>query len=121
MQGDMPTPWGLSQQKYKLADGVYWVSCAGHGGMLVSRKVGDTLLSSNALELAERWGNWYAFEEDCAWALAVFECPSWGVAYKKLAYYEPTETSIMAERLEARNVCARWFPAYPLPPLESSY
>lgn len=59
----MQTPWGKAQQTDKHTTyPIYWVSTASHGGYMIgSSFIKDTPLA----DIGEKWGNWYAFEEDC--------------------------------------------------------
>lgn len=72
----MKTPWGLSQHKYSITEGVFEVDTAGHGGILVHVSVAKDLLSPEALALGWQWGEWYAYEEDCDWAIFAYEQPA---------------------------------------------
>lgn len=73
----MQTPWGRSDRCDKLAEGVYRVGTPSHGGYLVSQKVAESGYLSQAARLfvGERWAQWYAFEEDCAWVVIAREHP----------------------------------------------
>lgn len=108
--GDMPTPWGLSQQKYKLAHGVIWVSTAGHGGLLVGRGVARTCLTERAQREGEPFGPWLAYEEDCAYAIALYENPAWANEFDKLACGGHGNKPLDAIRAEMREVIDHWFP-----------
>ncbi len=59
------SPWGAVQHGEKLADGVFFVSTAGHGGIKLDR-------ARNALipDVFRREGGWY--EEDCDWAIPMY-------------------------------------------------
>ena len=64
------TIWGRVQHRQKLADGVYIVETARHGGVVVSVLVDDKYMSDKAKAVI---GNpeygWWHFEEDCEWAI----------------------------------------------------
>ena len=72
----MLTPWGMSQQHVVIEPGLHDVSTASHGGFLVSKSWADKHLTNEAKEAGWEWGNYYAFEEDCDWAIVVFEHPT---------------------------------------------
>jgi hypothetical protein len=59
------SPWGAVQHGERLADGVFFVSTAGHGGIKLDR-------ARNALvpEVFRKEGGWY--EEDCDWAIPMY-------------------------------------------------
>lgn len=60
------TIWGRVQHREKLANGVYSVETASHGGVVVHHLVADKYISDKAKAiLGERDGAWYSFEEDC--------------------------------------------------------
>ncbi|MGE3483473.1 MAG: hypothetical protein AB7L09_01955 [Nitrospira sp.] len=52
------TPWGPAQHVYPIAEGIVFVSCAGHGGIKLDRK-----RNAAVPKPARRAAGWY--EEDC--------------------------------------------------------
>ena len=70
----MNTPWGKSDSINKIQKGVSWVGTPSHGGFMITRKAAETFLSPAAIKRAEPYGkNYLAFEEDCLFALVVWE------------------------------------------------
>lgn len=69
------TIWGKTQHQKKLADGVYSVSTASHGGIIVDESLADRYLSGKAQGYGKRAGGWLHYEEDCAWAVFASENP----------------------------------------------
>src|SRR3990172_848380 len=68
------TPWGKPDAQYKIDNGVYWVGTPGHGGFMIGRRVAaDGLLSQAAIDCGEVFGDWLAYEEDCACYVVFFE------------------------------------------------
>lgn len=67
------SPWGAIQSEHKLCDGVYNVSTASHGGIMVSEDVAESIFSGAALDCAFRHNWFYCFEEDCAAPVALRE------------------------------------------------
>ena len=65
----MATPWGKAQDVTIYADGIAFVSTAGHGGFKLDRK--RNMEMPEALRLK---GGWY--EEDCAWARVIVGFPN---------------------------------------------
>ena len=60
------TPWGCVQHSEKLADGIYMVYTASHGGIVLDDKRSrqlEHLKESNWLKSSKYW------EEDCDWAV----------------------------------------------------
>jgi hypothetical protein len=73
----MPSPWGNVTLKRELAPGVFDVSTAAHGGILVEKKKAKKLLSEKAMSIGSSWGNFLAYEEDCECAAVMYEHPEW--------------------------------------------
>lgn len=71
----MNTPWGPSQQANQIMRGIWEVGTAGHGGIMVSRGVARALLSEAAVAVGMKLqcGNYLCYEEDCDWAVVVYE------------------------------------------------
>lgn len=70
------TIWGRVQHREKLANGVYSVETASHGGVVVHHLVADKYMSDKAKAIiGERDGAWYSFEEDCDVNLFAYENP----------------------------------------------
>ena len=71
--GGIPTPWGVSQGRtLKLAVGLCNYSTPGHGGMAVSFSLAMRM-SEWARRQGIRYGGRLWYEEDCAWAIPIFE------------------------------------------------
>ena len=81
----METPWGPSQNSTTIAPGVYWVSTASHGGLLVAAQAasgffdeGDRKgLTGPAIMEGHSFGAYLAYEEDCKYAIVFYERPDW--------------------------------------------
>lgn len=69
----MNTPWGSSQHQKKLQEGVYEVSTAGHGGIMVDAKIAIDILTPQARAHGMKHGPWLCYEEDCQWAIPAYE------------------------------------------------
>ena len=93
------TIWGRVQHREKLANGVYSVGTARHGGVVVHHLVADKYISDKAKAIiGERDGAWYSFEEDCVVDLFAYENPD-----------------IIPERwkqYDFQEGVQRWFPEY---------
>lgn len=82
----MNTPWGKSHKVTKIETGLYWVTTAGHGGYMISKRKAEKLLPSIMLNngfLGAKFGGYYCFEEDCAYAVVEYllyradtQCPN---------------------------------------------
>ncbi|MDA8664220.1 hypothetical protein N9L66_04595 [Porticoccaceae bacterium] len=67
------TPWGLAQQVISHAEGFSTVFTASHGGMMVSRDAAEKHLSEAARKQALKHGDYYCYEEDCAYLIPLFD------------------------------------------------
>ncbi len=67
------SPWGSIQSGHKLCNGVYNVSTASHGGIMVSEDIAENSFSEAALNCAFRYNGYYCFEEDCDAPVALRE------------------------------------------------
>jgi hypothetical protein len=97
----MLTPWGESQYTKQLAPGVYLVSTAGHGGILIGRSQAKKLLSRKAIVIGMLWGNFLAYEEDCDIAAVWYEHPEFASSDDKSKIKRMAQESLQ-----------RWHPAY---------
>ena len=66
------SPWGEVQQGEKLIGGVFLVSTASHGGIMVRKDAAD-FLSPEARKIAQSERNYLCFEEDCDESVAIRE------------------------------------------------
>ena len=89
------SPWGEVQSCENLhpdlyGKGVFQVSCAGHGGIAV-HKSGGCNLSSAAKSCGISMGKYYFFEEDCDFAIVLYELkiPGYKDHIKNLLRYNP--------------------------------
>jgi hypothetical protein len=98
----MRTPWGTANETKKIARGVYWVDTPSHGGLMIANGTAQKSLTPKAIEYSEKFGNYAAYEEDCASAIPFYENPQWR--------YELTRINLIAWQrcsdaymLEAKN------------------
>ena len=105
------SPWGAIQYSKNYCVGLSFVSTAGHGGYRITER----LLKESAFfpeEIARlgaiKQGNYYFFEEDCAWALLLNDCPS---LCKLVA---ETDARLSPEELfnMAHETAKAWYPSY---------
>ena len=74
----MNTPWGTSQdQTTFVRNGITSVSTPSHGGLMVRKAWAEAALSEAARALGTPWrnreGEWLCYEEDCAYAIVLWE------------------------------------------------
>lgn len=96
--------WGSVQNCHKLIPGVYLVSTAGHGGIMVHESVAEKVLSKANLEHTEKWAErgFIPFEEDADINIALvdlyrkhlLEGLSWNKGKEK-EFYEYGQKSIL--------------------------
>ena len=67
------SPWGEVQHQEELCSGVFSVSTASHGGIMVHGSVAKAVLSPAARKHCFRDGSYYCFEEDCDAPVAIRE------------------------------------------------
>ena len=96
--------WGSVQSCHKLIPGVYSVSTAGHGGIMVHTSVAEKVLSKEVLDYSEKLieNGYIQFEEDCNAAIPLvdfyrkhlFEGFSWNKG-REAEFYEIAQKSIL--------------------------
>lgn len=69
----MNTPWGMSDYRIQYARGFWEVKTPNHGGFMVSKGFAEKNLSKAAIKRGMEFGNYLCFEEDCDYAIIVFE------------------------------------------------
>lgn len=104
------TIWGKPQTTEKLSEGIYSVTTASHGGLLVREDIADKCLSEKARSFAELKDGYFQFEEDCCWAVVAVENPSLfskkqvSCARKTIVRYMPEYISeYLAKRFFSRS------------------
>lgn len=67
------TPWGPAQNTTKIADGIFFVSTASHGGFWLSRERLNQMPDALKVNKFTNGAAW--FEEDCEYARVVIAFP----------------------------------------------
>jgi len=67
------SPWGSIQRRKTFQDGIIDVSTASHGGMMVRKDIAKQVLSVQARKKGFQYRDYLCYEEDCDWAIPVFE------------------------------------------------
>lgn len=106
----MHTPWGVADTCVTLRRGVHLVDTPSHGGVLVARRLAEQELTAEARRIGERFGEYYAFEEDCAYAVVAFEQVDWFVGQYVDSAGHPHSAAQIREHAE--GVLRRWYPEY---------
>lgn len=78
------SPWGKVQSCDRLCRGVYCVSTAGHGGIMIQKGIARKILSVEARRIAVMDHGYACFEEDCAATVAYRELLDQGGFAKRL-------------------------------------
>jgi hypothetical protein len=70
----MKTPWGTSQTRETIAEGIHSVTTASHGGIMIRREAYNKAgFSSAGRARAMMYGEYYCYEEDCDIDIILFE------------------------------------------------
>lgn len=86
------SPWGEVQLQEELCSGVFSVSTASHGGIMVHGSVAKAVLSPAARKHCFRDGSYYCFEEDCDAPVAIRELLDKGLYTAPVNdYFKPGE------------------------------
>lgn len=104
-QRDMSEPyhsmWGEVQWCSPIANGIYSVSTAGHGGLMIAANLAPHILSPEALQQGEFDGGYYCYEEDCAECIPLRELYDKGILTQSNRYFANYRTP--SERAEAKD------------------
>lgn len=84
------SPWGEIQDCDYICRGVYMVSTASHGGVMLKTRLAQTLLSPEARKCGFREGGYTCFEEDCQAPVVLLELLDKGL-HKAPAWFKPEE------------------------------
>jgi len=69
------SPWGPIQDLEYLAEGIDFAMTASHGGIRVTKACAEESLTAAARRCAINEGDYYFFEEDCNYAIVLYELP----------------------------------------------
>lgn len=69
------SPWDEVQECIEIANGVFEVSTAGHGGVMIRADLAEHILSDEALKVGFIEGGYHCYEEDADAALPLRELP----------------------------------------------
>lgn len=73
MNRPLTSPWGSVQNWVEYAPGLYSVGTPSHGGFMIHLDFAAAHLSEFAIRRGKRFDTWLCYEEDCAWAIPVYE------------------------------------------------
>lgn len=78
--------WGEVQSSFHINNGIFEVSTASHGGIMVKSEIARIVLSKEAQSVAQKENGWYYYEEDCDYAVAKRELLDKGL-FENIDYY----------------------------------
>ncbi len=102
------SPWGEIQHLDYIQDGIYDVSTASHGGIMVDVSLADKIFSKAAQKCGFVEGRYLCFEEDCDAAVAIRELLDKGI--KQTPINKEYREGSYSEAIN-RNI-QRWNPEY---------
>lgn len=100
------SPWGEIQRCDYICRGVYQVSTAGHGGVMLRSSLAETLLSPAARKCGFRERGFTCFEEDCQAAVVLLELLDKGL-HRTPKQFEPEQYREILE-----DAVKTWYPHY---------
>lgn len=128
------SPWEEVQDCTVIAAGIYSVSTAGHGGMMIEEELAPHILSPEAVAEGDRDGGYYCYEEDAAICIPLRELYDKGIlgnSYFSRSYFKTDRegangkyipyTSLTDEEKEKaialwdktlNESLAHWYPGY---------
>ena len=87
MENPTNSLWGEVQSCTVIANGIYSVSTAGHGGIMVKAELADRILSIEALKAGQKEDGYYCYEEDCDQNIPLRELYDKGILTKDNKYF----------------------------------
>lgn len=95
------SPWDTVEECTVIAPGIYSVSTAGHGGIMIDRALALYILSPKALAEGFVENGCYCYEEDAAESIPLRELYDKGILDRSNIYFR--ERSVQSDRADARN------------------
>ena len=82
------SPWDEVQHCETIEEGIYIVSTAGHGGIMIAEELAPYVLSPEALSEGMREGRYYCYEEDALQCIPLRELYDKGILNDKHSYFK---------------------------------
>lgn len=82
------SPWDEVQQCETIAEGIYSVSTAGHGGIMIAEELAPYVLSPEALSEGMRECRYYCYEEDALQCIPLRELYDKGILNDEHSYFK---------------------------------
>ena len=101
MREPTDSPWDEVQSCFTIANGIYLVSTAGHGGIMIAADLAQHILSPEAVEKGYRYGGYYCYEEDCDKYISLRELYDKGILRQGEPFF--TRCYVKSDKPEAKN------------------
>ena len=102
------SPWGEVQTYRYLSHGVFFVSTASHGGVIVLKELADRYFTKEAQACCFPYGKYLCFEEDCDAPVAIRELLDKGIMKAPVnEYYKRGEYEA-----DINDSLKQWHPQY---------
>ena len=82
------SPWDEVQHCETIEEGIYIVSTAGHGGIMIAEELAPYVLSPEALSEGMREGGYYCYEEDALQCIPLRELYDKGILNDEHRYFK---------------------------------
>lgn len=105
----MYTIWGETDSVYTICEGFHNVGTAGHGGFVLTKQFAEANLSKEALKIGQLELGRYHYEEDCDYAVVVYELIDKYDLINKAGFSHMERDSLLKC---AFNTLSRWNPEY---------
>ncbi|MCH5165087.1 MAG: DUF3849 domain-containing protein [Clostridiales bacterium] len=93
--------WDEVQHCTVIANGIYSVSTAGHGGIMIAADLAQRILSPEAIEVGVRDGGYFCYEEDCDQDVPLRELYDKGILKPTDEYF--TRCYVRSDKPEAKD------------------
>lgn len=105
---EMPenSPWGKIQSCHELCDGVFMVTTAGHGGVMIRREIAPAILSRAARNYGFTDKGYICYEEDCRATIPLRELIGRKLIKTPTNYEDQEYVDILEHSIQ------QWFPEY---------
>lgn len=93
--------WGEVQSCATIANGIYSVSTAGHGGLMIRKELASHVLSPEALAVGFEESGYHCYEEDCDECVPLRELYDKGILTETNEYF--SHYRVQSDRAEAKD------------------
>ena len=109
--------WGEVQGSFSINNGIFEVSTASHGGIMIKSEIARIILSKEAQAAAQQENGWYYYEEDSDYAVVKRELLDKGLfdnidSYFSRQYSRKTEEFLLQFSDSLNDTLQRWHSDY---------